>query len=427
MQQHIYGNKSVFKPKVLFKKVASWALFLLFMAQSTFAGDNQRTLPDVVPTPLAQANTRFTSFDPSTSPPLKRSAEDEAILNLIRQRSKGPYACATYDASFKHVMEDDEVLSAFLRTFAPDRFKSGIHHIDRRHTGAIPRLTEAGHKQTFMDLHVTANDDHAYIIEMQVRRHVMFDERALFYWAHTFSSQVTSEQFKNPTWYFNLKPVIAIQVVDYDTSRAKGITNKPDHVEDTLVARANANPLPEGQFLKEYEVRCKQSGQTIEHFSMVQIELPRAEKQQKLFPPQKDFSETMWFLSVLRHADKYTKEMVEQLEAQQAVPDFIKRMLHRLTFDVWQPTLLREYKEGVGDRVVFATEYAVEREEGRKEGRLEERQKLLTFIKSGNLNLSESDMLALQEQLTSVSLEGSSPVQNTTTHKKPASTDTGHA
>ncbi|MGB1230561.1 MAG: PD-(D/E)XK nuclease family transposase [Holosporaceae bacterium] len=169
------------------------AVCVTFLRSAAFAGDSGKTLPDVVPAPLSQTKAGLTPFDPSAAPPLKRSAEDEAILKLIRQRSKGPYACATYDASFKHVMEDDKVLSAFLKTFAPDRFKDGIHHIDRRHTGAIPRLTEVGHKQTFMDLHVTANDDHAYIIEMQVRRHVMFDERALFYWAHTFSSQVTSE------------------------------------------------------------------------------------------------------------------------------------------------------------------------------------------------------------------------------------------
>ncbi|MGB1230562.1 MAG: hypothetical protein ACPG7U_05320 [Holosporaceae bacterium] len=221
--------------------------------------------------------------------------------------------------------------------------------------------------------------------------------------------------------------MIAIQVVDYDTNRAKGITKKPDHVEDTLVARASKNPLPEGQFLKEYEVRCKQSDQTIEHFSMVQIELPRAEKQQKLFPSQKDFSETMWFLSVLRHADKYTKAMVEQLEAQQAVPDFIKRMLHRLTFDVWQPTLLREYKEGVDDRVAFATEYAVER----KEGRLEVLENVFALVKSGkldsqtvqeNFSLNQDEMRLLEEQLAGVSLQGR-PIA---THKKLASNDTGH-
>lgn len=213
----------------------------------------------------------------------------------------------------------------------------------------------------------------------------------------------------------------------------------PDVVPPSL-ARANTSLTPfdpsTSPPLKrsaEDEVRCKQSDQTIEHFSMVQIELPRAEKQQKLFPPQKGFSETMWFLSVLRHADKYTKAMVEQLEAQQAVPDFIKRMLHRLTFDVWQPTLLREYKEGVDDRVAFATEYAVER----KEGRLEVLENVFALVASGtldrqivqeNFNLSSNEMCLLEEQLAGVSLENNPGVEaKTSLHKKPAATGDGNS
>lgn len=109
-------------------------------------------------------------------------------------------------------------------------------------------------------------------------------------------------------------------------------------------------------------------------------------------------------------------------------------MLYRLTFDVWQPTLLREYKEDVGDRVAFATEYAVEREEGRKEGRLEI---IFDLVKDGTLDtrtaqerfsLNDDEMRLLEERLAGVSLENNSDVEaKTPLNKKPAAIGDGNS
>ena len=63
-----------------------------------------------------------------------------------------------------------------------------------------------------MDLHVISAQKTHYIIEMQAKRHVMFDERALFYACSTFARQLSERDLSAENWYLNLKPVIALQV-----------------------------------------------------------------------------------------------------------------------------------------------------------------------------------------------------------------------
>jgi predicted transposase/invertase (TIGR01784 family) len=47
-----------------------------------------------------------------------------------------------------------------------------------------------------MDFHVRINGQADVIIEMQVQRHAMFDERALYYAAYTYSHQLTDEEIR---------------------------------------------------------------------------------------------------------------------------------------------------------------------------------------------------------------------------------------
>ena len=99
-----------------------------------------------------------------------------------------------------------------------------------------------------MDLHVKTAKTH-YIIEMQAKRHVMFDERALFYACSTYSKQLRQERLvKGVPWYCELKPIIAIQILDYDSSRVMESTAAG--VSDSLVRRAEGHPMTEGKFFK---------------------------------------------------------------------------------------------------------------------------------------------------------------------------------
>ena len=106
---------------------------------------------------------------------------------------------------------------------------------------AIPVLRKRGEKQTFMDFHVTTQQKEHVVVEMQVKRHVLFDERALFYAAATYCRQLSEDTLSNADWFKGLQATYAIQILGYDSNRVKGI--KEEGAEDTLVKRVKESPL----------------------------------------------------------------------------------------------------------------------------------------------------------------------------------------
>lgn len=129
------------------------------------------------------------------------------------------------------------------------------------------------------------------VIEMQARRHVMFDERALFYASHTYVNQLTDEELKQENWYRFIKAVYAIQFLDFDTNLAKGITRDIDH--DTLIDRVKGHKMKDENYIKHYIMTDKYSGQTIGALQMIQIELPRANTFLNLKPSNTKFQQLL--------------------------------------------------------------------------------------------------------------------------------------
>jgi|JI6StandDraft_1071083.scaffolds.fasta_scaffold97670_2 predicted transposase/invertase (TIGR01784 family) len=299
----------------------------------------------------------------------------ELIDSLKSFGQGGEYADPTTDTAFKHLLspaieENKEIIKSFLNTFVPAFAHDAVKDV-REASIAVPPLPKPHLKQTFMDMHVISQSGHHYVIEMQAHRHINFDERVLYYSASTYSQQLSEKELQDPMWYRNLKPTIAIQVLGYDTNRALGIKDK---VPDSLIERAKNNPLPDDQFMKHYIMTDKHSGQEIKHLQMIQIELPRARK--NIFPPQKDFSLTDWWLSVFKFAPQYTQEAISDLEKQGIViPSVIAQALERLYFQKWNPKEIHEYKTDTIEKEKYAVEFASERAEGKAEGKVEGKQK----------------------------------------------------
>ena len=278
------------------------------------------------------------------------------------------YAVATTDTAFKHMLSitnGHDIIISFLNSFIPAFRGDHIASVEEASV-AIPALKRPGEKQTFMDLHVICNSNIHYIVEMQAQRHVMFDERALFYAASTYSRQLTEKQLSSEDWYIKLNPVIALQILDYDTNRVRGITAV---VPDTLGERVAENPLPEGEFIKHYMLIYGKSRQVIDYLQMVQVELPRAEKIRKLFPPKQNFSPTDWWLSLLKHANDYTDELIDQYKMH--MPKEIYEALKRLDLRTFSSKQVKEYQEDINRKELYQTTLAVERCERRAEVRAE--------------------------------------------------------
>ena len=287
----------------------------------------------------------------STSSPLARTSSQH-------------YAVATTDTAFKHMLSiamgsDKNIVISFLNSFIPAFREDPIVDVEEAPV-ALPALRRSGEKQTFMDLHVISSSKVHYIIEMQAQRHVMFDERALFYAASTYSRQLSEKDLSTEDWYFKLKPVIALQILNYDTNLLLKAV-----VPDTLETRVREPSLPEGEFIKHYMLTDETSRQKIDYLQMVQVELPRAEEKQMLFPPQEGFSLIDWWVSVLRHANNYTDEVIEQFYNQRKImPEEIFKALKRLDLTSWNPRETKEYHEDIARRDLYQTTLAVEREEG---------------------------------------------------------------
>ena len=294
------------------------------------------------------------------------------------------FAIATTDVAFKNMLslslnDDKSVLQSFLNCFVPDFNTDPVDDVIEELPTALPALKKKGEKQTFMDMHVATRSGLHYIIEMQARRHEQFDERALYYAASTYSRQLTEKDLNKNRWYNMLRPVIALQILDFDTNKVH--TKKEDkysktematdtaeaaHLLDKIIERVTKNPLPEGHYVKDFLMTCQNSGQKLDDLRLLQIELPRSHAK---FPPTNEFTDKDWWLSILCHSENYTHEQIAQLESEGIhIPTHIKAAFHRLDYSIWAPEMQVEYKEQISDRANFKTTLAVEFEEGKIEG-----------------------------------------------------------
>ncbi|MEH0002582.1 MAG: PD-(D/E)XK nuclease family transposase [Holosporaceae bacterium] len=350
------------------------------------------------------------------------SARSEPVMSEVLALPEGQiHADARRDISFKKLMDDKIVLVKFLELFVPE-CKVGVAEIEKAPV-AIPELPLPGEQQVFMDFHAKTKDDKHYIIEMQTARHTFFDERCLFYWAATYSGQLKGKKYKKDDWFRHLKPVIALQVVNYNSNAAKGI-QAPEDSKDPLCERAQQNPLPKGQFIKHYKVRCEHSKQTLDDFHMIQIELPRAKKVLKLFPHGntkkwdstffKSFTDQQWFLSILRHAQDFTAERLESLKPYIDQKPFVKSMFEALKYQMWELKDQTAYKTETQElQRVYGATFLIEREhareEGREEGKLSTlarliRRQMITFEQAKEF-LSESQVTQLKELVSDAQQE----------------------
>jgi len=269
------------------------------------------------------------------------------------------YAIATTDTGFKQLMSNKTVAKDILNCFVPDFKKNNVTDIEKAAI-AIPPLKQGIKKQTFMDYHVTTQKGDHVIVEMQAKRHIMFDERALYYACYTYSHQISDQTFQEDTWFTKIKKVYAIQFLDFDTNKAKGIEGE---VQDTLIQRIQKNKMHNNDYIKHYVFTDKYSKQKIESLQMIQIELPRVNFD--LPTPNsvstKQYTNLEWWLALLKNSSKFTKNFIEN---NTNTPEVIKTGFFQLDYSVWDPNIqaeynnelniLQKYRAAVIDREIIA-------------------------------------------------------------------------
>ena len=147
-----------------------------------------------------------TSAAASAEKPAHQSDKEDFPASKASHSSLPDFADPTRNTAFKHLLSvsidehDPSIASSFLNAFVPDFQKNPIEELYEQLL-ALPVLARRSEKSTFMDFHVRTKSGDHIIIEMQVRRHVYFDERALFYAASVFSGQFSEKELEKPTWY----------------------------------------------------------------------------------------------------------------------------------------------------------------------------------------------------------------------------------
>lgn len=201
----------------------------------------------------------------------------------------GRYASATVDTAFKQLLSpsldgNKSIIKSFLQTFIPAFENDVIEDVEEAPV-AVPALRDEKERHTFMDLHVKSSKGTSYIVEMQAERHDMFDERATYYACYTYSHQLSERVLGQDLWYLNLKPVIALQILDYDSNKIHDPARREKRggkvaTTEKMLAfdRVKSHKLLDHQYMKHYMLTDIASKQTIQHLQLIQVELPRAEK-----------------------------------------------------------------------------------------------------------------------------------------------------
>lgn len=295
---------------------------------------------------------------------------------------KESFAVATTDTGFRHLLGggNSELVRSFLNTVIPNFKSSPIVTIESM-PNSVPVLKEpSGQSPQLMDLRVRTETGANIIVEMQARRHVNFDEWALYYAANAFARQLSAVHLNADNWYEHLKPVVAIQILDYDTNHVRGISNTS--IDDTLVQRVKLSPMKRRQYMKHFNFTDEVSKQKIMLLQLIQIELPRADQLLKLFPPRKNFTIDQWWLSVLCHASDYTKAFVQNCAY---MPPVIREAFNQLDLGEWGSNEIVEYKRDLHER--FASMIEVEKVESKSEGKVEA---MVALVRLGLLQVNDA-------------------------------------
>jgi hypothetical protein len=290
------------------------------------------------------------------------------------------YASPLMNTGFKQLMSldgegGDIVAVSVLNSFVPDFQINPIKSLTAAPVD-VPLIKEGNYRVLSMDYHAINERGEHVTVEIQLHRHIAFDERALFYAARTYSNQVSKEDLvsdrnyehskKGNRWFEKLKKTYSIQIVDYDSKRATGINNP--NLKDKLIERVDDHPMKDGDFIKHFLMTDRFSGQQIDHLQMIQVELPRAKKLD-LFPPNRDFTEQMWWLSVLKYSEKYTAEYIQQLHEEGIMRYEIYEGFSRIKYDKWNSALQSNYQKDLTEiHEFYAPQIAMDLNEARDEG-----------------------------------------------------------
>lgn len=344
------------------------------------------------------------------------------------------FANAKSDTAFKHMMADNKAAISLLNATIPDFQVEGnrVTELTPAPT-TVPAFKPAKTAKTtkaakttsdnpvIMDYHAITQRGEHVAIEMQLKRHLMFDERALYYGAYVYSHQLAENNLENAEWYENIKKTYCVQFLDYSSDNAIGMVDKasrtskatldkdiekkgeknrkkkqelkPKRVissKDSLIHRVRNNPMQQDQYMKHFMMTDERSGQKIDALQMIQYELPRAYEILKLRNKTltKENGIEEWWMKVLENTESISEKEMKN------APIGVSAALKRLTIGEWNPDLRAAYNKDMEDakqEKELNFKKAKWLEAGRKEGLEEGRKEASIRIVENMMQLGFDD------------------------------------
>ena len=118
------------------------------------------------------------------------------------------------DFGFKRIFgqeDSKDLLINFLNALFEDEIKIlDLTYHDKEQLGALPE-----DRSIIYDIHCTDNKGRIFIIEMQNKSHVHFEDRAIYY----ISSSIMQQGQKGTSWLYLLHTVIGIYFMRFEEER----------------------------------------------------------------------------------------------------------------------------------------------------------------------------------------------------------------
>lgn len=132
---------------------------------------------------------------------------------------------AKLDVVFKKLFtSDDEVLKGFVSDML-DIPKADIGQITVDNPNIIPFYIDGKQSQLDLKMHI---DDKIVNVEVQICNKGNYRERALYYWAKTYS-----DELKKSEDYLNLKKTISVNILDFELFHCDSAYSKFSLLEET--------------------------------------------------------------------------------------------------------------------------------------------------------------------------------------------------
>eukprot|EP01041_Mallomonas_annulata_P013350 gene13350-28288_t len=291
------------------------------------------------------------------------------------------YGKATTDTGVRrmlsHFFQDDTfeetILISLLNSFIPTFRSDPVNDTDR------PSVRGPELKQTIIDFHAITEKGIRYNIEIQVRRHAMYDERTLFCSDNTYAEQkhlLSDAQLQGNDWYKHLNTSIIFQILDYDINDVPEI---PEGVNSILrgfrsTCGSNSSYLNkpfERPFMKSFTYTDMISNEFSHTKHIVQLDLSIAKNRQIFRTPSKDFTEQEWWLSILLYAPEFqytSDELEDMIYNQEMITLPIFSALQFLEIDEWDKESQEQYQKDLINYQKYNAIFAAERSEGVRRG-----------------------------------------------------------